>query len=299
VRIDHTHRGWAWGTAIALVVSVSAYLVHAWREPGGPKGGSMIGLAFGTAAALMILFAAGIAARKRAILARIGSATWWMRGHLWLGFLAFPLVLLHAGFSFGGWLTTILVWLLMFVVVSGLIGAALQHAFPGVMTAQVCDEHTFEQMDRMRIGLRREAFELVAAACGPTEAFAAEKDELARVLGHAPREPKKTAPAQGSDRLADVYVGTIVPFLRNGADGATPLAHAASAAMLFDDLRPRVHGDLHAAIDDLASICESLRQQTRQRRLHEWLHGWLLLHIPLAMALIVLMLVHAVMALYY
>jgi hypothetical protein len=299
VRIDRTHRGWAWGTGIAIAFTALAYAAYASRTPGGPSGGSALGLAYGAASALMILFAAALSIRKKALLARFGSLTWWMRGHLWLGLLALPVALFHSAFAFGGWLTTILMWLLIIVVVSGLIGAALQHTFPGVITAQVNEEHTFEQMDRMRLSLRREAFELVAASCGSVEAAADERDELIRTMGHPPKEPKKVSPQEGSDRLADVYVNTVVPFLRNGADRATPLAHAASAALLFEDLRPRVHADLHPAIDDLASICESLRQQARQTKLHNWLHGWLLLHIPLSMALIVLMLVHAVMALYY
>ena len=32
-----------------------------------------------------------------------------MRGHLWLGFLSFPIILLHGGFHFGGSLTRVLI----------------------------------------------------------------------------------------------------------------------------------------------------------------------------------------------
>ena len=54
-----------------------------------------------------------------------------MRGHLWLGLLSFPLILFHAGFPFGGPLTSVLMWLFVFVFASGLLGAALQHFMPG------------------------------------------------------------------------------------------------------------------------------------------------------------------------
>ena len=42
------------------------------------------------------------AARKKLPIWRVGRAQTWMRGHLWLGLLSFPLILFHAGFAFGG-----------------------------------------------------------------------------------------------------------------------------------------------------------------------------------------------------
>src|SRR5439155_23901536 len=47
---------------------------------------------------------------------RLGSMNWWMRGHLWLGFLALPLALLHSGFRASGSLGIALVVLIALTV---------------------------------------------------------------------------------------------------------------------------------------------------------------------------------------
>ena len=51
---------------------------------------------------------------------------------------------------------------------------------------------------------------------------------------------------------------------------------------------------------DLETLCEARRSIVAQERWHAWLHGWLtLLHIPLSVALLVLVAVHIVVSLYY
>lgn len=55
----------------------------------------------------------------------------------------------------------------------------------------------------------------------------------------------------------------------------------------------------HATADALADLCEERRQLLPQKVLHHWLHGWLLVHVPLSMALVVLVAVHAIQSLRY
>jgi hypothetical protein len=76
-----------------------------------------------------------------------------------------------------------------------------------------------------------------------------------------------------------------------------PLADATSTAAMTGKVRALVPPALHAAIADLESICEEERQLLRQERLHGVLHAWLIVHVPLAYAVMVLAVVHIVMAL--
>lgn len=299
MKLDATHRNWLLATATGTVLSAALYAVYAATTPGGPRGGTWIGLAFGVAGACMIFFAGLLGARKKMLLWRIGSVTWWMRGHLWLGILSLPMVLFHAGFAMGGALTTVLIVVLLVVVVSGVIGAAFQHALPSMLTAQVTEECTYEQLERSRLQLRREAYELVADACGPVEAVAQERADLERGLGLTLREPKNAASAEGSTVLSEVYATTVLPFMRRSQTDHSTLTDRAGSALLFEEMRPRLDPSLHQALDSLASICSVLREQRHQVRLHRWLHGWLLLHVPLSMALLVLMAAHVVTALYF
>jgi hypothetical protein len=49
----------------------------------------------------------------------------------------------------------------------------------------------------------------------------------------------------------------------------------------------------HAAVTSLEGMCEQRRQMDAQARIHFWLHNWLWVHLPLSVALIVLMVIHA------
>ena len=71
-----------------------------------------------------------LGARKKVRIWRVGRAQTWMRGHLWLGTLSLPVIVFHAGLTFGGGLTFVLMWLFVIVVASGLLGAHLQHTMP-------------------------------------------------------------------------------------------------------------------------------------------------------------------------
>src|SRR2546425_827427 len=134
MRMDKTQRGWALASLAILALSAFVYVLYAFEAPQGPRGGSAIGLAFGIIGFAFMIFAALLGARKRVPTWRIGRTQAWMRGHLWLGFLALPMILFHGGFHLGGTLTRVLVWLLIITVLSGVFGAALQHYIPRVMT---------------------------------------------------------------------------------------------------------------------------------------------------------------------
>jgi hypothetical protein len=150
VRIDHTHRKWLAASLIILGVATAVYIPYALHSRSGPSGGSPIGLAFGIVGSLFMVFAGLLAGRKKVPVWRLGRAQTWMRGHLWLGLLSLPIIFFHAGFRFGGPLTTVLMVLLIIVVASGLFGALLQHYLPNVMTLQVPSETIFEQIDHVR-----------------------------------------------------------------------------------------------------------------------------------------------------
>src|SRR5262244_3671860 len=137
MRIDRTHRPWAFATAILLALSALIYIPYALNSPQGPRGGSTIGLLFGIIGFAFMLFAALLGARKRVPVWRLGRAQTWMRGHLWLGLLSLPLALFHSGFRLGHGLTAVLMSLLIVVVASGLFGAALQHYMPRIMTREI------------------------------------------------------------------------------------------------------------------------------------------------------------------
>ncbi|HYL82983.1 MAG TPA: hypothetical protein VE263_02015 [Candidatus Angelobacter sp.] len=326
MRIDRTHRSWALASLAILAISSAIYLLYATGAPHGPRGGSAIGLLFGIVGFAFMLFAAALGARKRVPTWRIGRAQAWMRGHLWLGLLALPMIFFHGGFHFGGTLTRVLMWFLIVTVISGVFGAALQHYIPRVMTTDVPLETIYDEIANVRTLLREEADRAVEALCGNIGLARASEGEIQRAGGFsalrpiaAAAAPLRTSAAVSAGASAAVaaaperillsgeegaplrrfYLDEMRLFLDHPAKSGQRLADAPTASAAFAGLRTLLPAAAHVTLTDLEDICDEARQLTRQERLHRWLHGWLLLHIPLSLALILLGAVHAVMALRY
>ncbi len=326
MRMDRTQHGWAFAALAILTISAIVYVFNVLESPEGPRGGSTIGLTFGTIGFGFMIFAALLGARKRVPTWRVGRAQAWMRGHLWLGFLALPMILFHGGFHFGGTLTRVLMWLLIITVFSGVFGAALQHYIPRVMTSDVPLETIYDEIGRVRTLLREEADRAVESLCGNLGLSKNLSGEGQRAGGFtalramsASAVPLRTSAAVSAGASAAVaaapeiislsegesaplrrfYLNEMRPFLERPKQRGQRLGDAAKAGSAFNGLRTLLPAAAHATLTDLEDICDEARQLTRQERLHHWLHGWLLLHIPLSLALILLGAIHAVMALRY
>jgi len=326
MRMDKTQRGWAFASLVILAIAAAVYAVYSFESSQGARGGSAIGLAFGVAGFAFMIFAALLGARKRVPTWRVGRAQAWMRGHLWLGFLALPLILFHGGFHFGGTLTRVLMWLLIITVFSGLFGAALQHYIPRVMTSDVPLETIYDEIGSVRTLLREEADHAIESVCGNLGLSKSSGEEGLRAGGFtalrtmaASAVPLRTSAAVSAGASAAVavapeiillseeesgplrrfYMNEMRPFLERPRERGQRLSDSGKASSAFAGLRTLLPTAAHAALEDLEDICDEARQLTQQERLHHWLHGWLLLHIPLSLALILLGVIHAVMALRY
>jgi hypothetical protein len=317
--IDKSQRTWILATLGVLALAAGVYVLHTLyilythRLRTRFIGGSPLGLTYGIVGFALMLFAGLLGARKRVRAWRVGRAQTWMRGHLWLGILSFPLILFHGGFAFGGPLTTVLMILFIIVTASGVLGAALQHFLPTRITADVTKETILDKIPpdgrslpqlvyRAQQILLCEADELVGSVCGrstvddaTTQATARGWSDQAAAAVAAPVEVDK----EERERLSQFYRQEMRPFLEKPQQRHHPLASAGKAKARFEELRARLPQALHDVLEQLENICEEERQLNRQVYLHKWLHGWLLVHVPLSLALLLLGAVHAIVALRY
>lgn len=149
-----------------------------------------------------------------------------------------------------------------------------------------------------------------------------------RTAGHVQGKVVETRvpkpPVPGAEPLRDFFEGYLRPYLEEltepelepgGRDGRgrgngrprrqgrgvvdAPFATPQRSAALFEDLRLKVPPEARDATDALERIADQRRQLGRQLRLHVWLHNWLLVHLPLSVALTVLMVIHAIQATRY
>jgi hypothetical protein len=286
VLIDNRHRWqhlpWALAFALGFAGATLWFVEEGIRQQEWPGGAGLPGFTFGVVGGLLILFEMLLWVRKwfrRWRLARVGSAQGWLRAHIWMGLLCGPLLAYHSGGQLGGPLTTVLMVLLLVVIASGGWGLILQQYLPRRLLEDIPAETIYAQIDELSRRLTEEAGQMVQAVCGPPRSAAA---------------PVLVADAEP---LRTFFVETAAPFLRTGKD--SPLTVAARATQLFADLRKNVPPDTHDVVAVLEDYCDRRRQWTRQARLHFWLHNWLWVHFPLSVALVVLMVVHAWVAIKY
>jgi hypothetical protein len=307
--INRDHTRWAIASAVLTAAGTASYVAYVSARPYGPSGGSWVGLAYGVIGTTFMVLAGLLAARKKLRVWRLGSAQAWMRMHIWLSLLAVPFILFHSGFRLGGPLTTWLMVLFTIVTLSGVLGLALQQFMPSLMASRVPLETLHSQMDHVNEGLAVAAYEAVAAVAGAIPEAVEEQKRLAEEAAlqasrpgywkRVSREEPAATPAADAERLRELYLQQVRPYLRRGL----PTASGSRAAVrempdvgtaLLDapeEWSPRV--------ERLAALCEESRQLEVQMRLHRWLHGWLFVHAPLSFALFVLTAFHIWYALSY
>ena len=321
--IDRTHVRWTVGSAIAAAVSGLLYAAYALTSVNGPTGGSWAGLFFAFAGTGLILFECLLSLRKRYPASPIGRVSTWLKGHLWLGLFSFVLILFHTGFQWGEGLAAVLMTLFTVILLSGVLGVALQNFLPQRMTKLVPRETVYEQIpdviQKLRfeadervefitadLGVEQEPEEEVVMAGGRKYYFdKVQRTSAAKKVAAVEQQRKEKPQIEVDDpaihSLRVHYLQEIRPFLFPESEPFSEKLFATNenVAGYFRHLRTILPVAAHEVLEDVETICEERRQLAVQRSMHHWLHGWLYVHVPLSFAFLLLILVHAVVSLRY
>jgi hypothetical protein len=307
--INRSHLPWALFIAAATALLIAAYLEvfrpgiipnyipvpkSAGNYPYGHRsvGATPLGIAYGTAAFLIFIFAALLGPRKEVRHWRIGSAQAWMRAHIWLSVLTIPLVLLHCGLRSGSPMTTGLLALYTVVMLSGFYGLALQQFIPRQMSDRIPHEVIYDQIPFLRkelaasaIGMRAELAPAPAAAAGrgPAPALTLEDPKV--------RESRAA--------LVDTLDRDVIPYLKMRKGWGSRLARRKGSDDLFELLRMSVAEEYRGAVSQMQRWCDERRQTDLQIVMQHWLHYWLLVHVPASVLLLIWTAWHAVTGLFY
>ena len=296
--IDQTHRQWFWGSVIGLAIGVAIYIPYAHFTIGGARGGTIIGILYGIIGFGFMVFAGLLSLRKRFPVWRMGRTSTWMRGHLWLGLISYPIIFLHSGFSFGkGTLTWWMMVIFTIVIISGIVGAILQHYVPKVMTREVPYETIYAEIPVIRGQLLDEADVKVAEVTGvsmSTSAVTTAAEDAGGVIVTLVQMEEDVR-----NELTRFYNNELRPFLEQSGAKGCAISDRTNSVAMFANLRTLLPDEIHPVIADLESICEEKRELDQQVVLHRILHGWLFIHAPLSLALLVMGAIHAVIALRY
>ncbi len=256
-----------------LVVLAAAWWWQGRVEP-YRHGGSAWGLAWGFLGLGLILLLCAFGARKRAYKSTLGTVEGWLQAHLVLGLVTVPVALCHSGLRFGDRLAVTTLLVMLAVVVSGLMGAFLYAFVPRRLTeagANRTPEEISRQLNQIagamaRLGTGRSPpFQRVyASEIGETtpKALAGWRLLLGRRRGRAPREEK-------------------------------------AWQRLLGEVAVEEREELRRLLVMSRQRKELLAALLAQQYYRNWLDAWLWVHLPLSLALIVLVLVHGGLALYY
>ena len=131
------------------------------------SGSSLPGLVIGIVAAAIILFELLLWPRKRLRRWKLFPTKYWMVAHIWLGLATGPLAFIHSGYRFGGTFSTTLLFLLLFVLASGIYGWVMQMVIPKWMLGNLPYETIVCQIDDVSIQAALNARRMLTVAYGP------------------------------------------------------------------------------------------------------------------------------------
>jgi hypothetical protein len=314
------HLPWIVACLVVTGLAIFWFVAASAGQAGWPGGSSPPGFTFGILGGLICLYEFLLWPRKKVRTWRIGRVQVWMRAHIWLGLLAVPLLVLHTGFTWGGALSMTLMILFLVVIASGIWGLVLQQFLPKVLLAEIPAETIYSQIERVAGQYAEESERLVEAICGAETTAngtaarpAAVHEEKAPmqflvvgavraaggVQGKVVDTRAPASPVPESEELRRFFRASVKPYLVGGRKTGSPLRDRLRATSIFQEVRFQVPPGAQDAVATLESLCDQRRQLDRQVRLHHWLHGWLWVHLPLSVALIVLMFIHIFVAIKY
>ena len=259
---------WFRATAVVCVLTLALYMALAWWTPWQP--GRFWGLTYGSVAAALFVNAGLYPLRRRLLAWPLGTVQRWLQLHIYGSVVAMVLVLGHMGFrlpagTMGWWLFGLTVW----TTATGLMGVALQKWLPVRLARNLNIEVIYERLPEQVERLRGDANTLMTGA---------------------------------GDALRRVYEQDVVPLL-----SAPSLRWSA----VFD-----LRGNRARIVEPLTRIDAFIEESDRERlraltvivndKLDLDVHGsvqralrfWLYTHVPPAMLLLGLLVVHIAAVVY-
>lgn len=268
------HRKFLWLKISAVLCLLS--IVGYWSTDFEPvrNGGTWYGYTLGVIGALLILWLSLLGARKRAITAGHWSLKGWTSAHVYLGISLIIVSTLHSGFQFGWNVHTLAYALMIFVIVSGMIGVFFYVYIPRRMSD-----------NRSEMGQAEMLKEVANLNAMLDDAAQPLNDKYISVVRNAIDKTK--------------LGGSILRRLSVRADGCP----TRKALTYFRTEMRNVEANERSDILDMISVLERknslllrIRKHTRYKAL---LQVWLYVHLPVTFALIAALIAHIISVFYY
>lgn len=282
-----THRSGRWAKwAVALLfASAVGYWAEDLRVP--PNGGSVFGYTSGTIAAFLMLVLTYLGRRKRHYGSKLGTVKGWTSAHVYLGVALIGLTLLHSGFQVGWNWHTLAFALMLIVCLSGIYGVWAYQHYPALI-------------DRNNLSQTRGAL--------IDQLLALDQEIAASLTRH---EPHIASMVQGSlertalaERWLDILRGEDRSEVLLPGKGLVPNKDmTALIDYLIEQIEQGAQGDtalnLQSLITSLSERATLISRIKEDLRLVTLTRIWLIVHIPLAFAAVVAVIIHVIAVFLY
>jgi len=270
---------YVWGklTLATTLVLVISYIIYSRRV--SPNGATLVGLIYGLISFVAILLLMYYGMRKRSYTAKHWSLRAWLSFHVYIGTMTLLLVPLHAGFKFGFDIHTLAYVLLVMVVVSGIVGAALYLLLPRRFEP-FGEELTYPLGQSTDEELRKIIRQMRALAIDKSQEFA---------------EACQTEIEYGIPKR---HVGWGLLWRKSAT-----AALVATQIEAFQDYLQHIPEVEHEAFQNLARLATQKRdlehRMVAQMRLQNLLEAWLYIHLPVSLVMFVVVIIHILVVFYY
>jgi hypothetical protein len=268
------HRRFLWlkVSGVLCVLSIVGYVSTDFDPV--RNGGTWYGYTLGVIGALLILWLSLLGARKRAITAGHWSLKGWTSAHVYLGVSLIIVATLHSGFQFGWNVHTLAYALMIFVILSGIIGVFFYVYIPRRMSDNRAE---MGQMDMLKDisnlnAMLDDAAQPLSDKYVPIVRKAIDKTKL----GGSIFRRLSINDARCSTREALTYFQT---EMRN--------VEAKERSEILDMI---------SVLERKNSLLLKIRKHTRYKAL---LQIWLYVHLPVTFALIAALIAHIISVFYY
>ncbi len=261
---------WLKGFGVCLAICAVLYLANMmWGEL---DPGSMWGLGYGIAAAVLFVGALFYGMRRKAIrVNRFQRAWYYLQFHVYGGTLFLILVLMHINFSVPKGVLTWWLWALsIWIVFTGLLGSGLQKWIPTILNSSLSTEVNFNRIPELIAGIEKRA-----------EKLASQSGQKVKDLFHQSVADKLKAPQFRWMFFVDV-AGTIRQDLK-----------------AFSYLGKYLDATNKNQLDELEAIYKTKLEIDAHYTLQKTLRSWLMLHIPVAILILMLLVIHVLTVVYY
>jgi hypothetical protein len=277
--------------AVLAAACAGAYLLRSRVEQ--PSGGTWLGLALGTIAAVLILVLMGYGIRRRTFRGRVGNATRWLSIHVYLGLCTVIIATLHCGFAFGRNIHTLTYALLCLVVTSGCWGVYAYLRYPALIV-RVRGHTGREQLRRKIADLDMQAMALAGSLHSSLRELVIDAIRRTRVGGSLWTQLR--ARDQSTLMLsAPLHPGFARVVSNAGQRTFIELLatqHAAGGT-------PEVRQTLDKLLKVTGNKAVVQRQLQRDVQLQGLMQFWLYLHLPLSFGLLAALAIHIVSVFFY